>query len=102
MDKAVIVSNVAIKWFVVEPYSDDARQVPNEYQSGTLSLLAPDLMFAEVGNIVWKEQRFQGLATADASLIIEAFRGMAWARHDHRRRTPPRGEELDDGHPYPH
>ena len=65
MDKAIIDSSVAIKWFVVEPYSDDARRVLNEYQAGTLSLLAPDLIYAEVGNIVWKKQRFQGLA-ADA------------------------------------
>jgi predicted nucleic acid-binding protein len=74
MDKAVIDSSVAIKWFVVEPYSNDARRVLNEYQSGTLGLLAPDLIYAEVGNIVWKKQRFQGLAAADAYLTIEAFR----------------------------
>lgn len=58
--KAVIDSSVAIKWFVVEPYSDDARRVLNEYQSGTLSLLAPDLMYAEVGNIVWKNSGSKG------------------------------------------
>jgi predicted nucleic acid-binding protein len=74
MDKAVIDSSVAIKWFVVEPYSDDARRVLNEYQSGTLSLLAPDLIYAEVGNIGWKKQRVQGLAAADVYLIIEACR----------------------------
>jgi predicted nucleic acid-binding protein len=74
MDKAVIDSRVAIKWCVVEPYSDDARWVLNEYQAGTLSLLAPALRCAEVGNIVWKKQRFQGLAAADADLITEAFR----------------------------
>jgi predicted nucleic acid-binding protein len=74
MDKAVIESRVAIKWFVVEPYSDDARRVLHEYQADTLSLLAPDLVSAEVGHIVWKQQRFQGLAAVDASLIIGAFR----------------------------
>jgi predicted nucleic acid-binding protein len=74
MDKVVIDSSVAIKWFVVEPYSSDARRVLNEYQTGTLTLLAPDLIYAEVGNIVWKKQRFQGLEAADAQQIIEAFR----------------------------
>jgi predicted nucleic acid-binding protein len=74
MDKAVIDSSVAIKCFVVEPYSDDARRVLNEYQSDRLSLLAPDLIYAEVGHIVWEKQRFQGLAAARAYLIIEAFR----------------------------
>jgi predicted nucleic acid-binding protein len=79
MDKAVIDSSVAIKWFVVEPYSNDARRVLNEYQAGTLSLLAPDLIYAEVGNIVWKKQRLQGLAAADAYLIIEAFRMLTFS-----------------------
>jgi len=31
---------------------------------------------AEVGNIVWKKQRFQGLASADAQMIIDAFRAL--------------------------
>ena len=51
----------------------------NEYQSGTLSLLAPDLLYAEVGNVVWKKQRFQGMAAADAYLIIEAFRMLTFS-----------------------
>jgi predicted nucleic acid-binding protein len=74
MDKAVIDSSVAIKWCVVESYSDDARWALHEYQASTLSLLAPALRFAEVGNIVWEKQRFQGLADVDAYLIIKAFR----------------------------
>jgi predicted nucleic acid-binding protein len=32
-----------------------------------------------VGNIVWKKQRFQGLAVADAYLIIEAFRMLTFS-----------------------
>jgi predicted nucleic acid-binding protein len=58
---------------VVEPYSEDARRVLNEYQAGTLCLPALDLMSAAVWNIIWKTQRFQELAAADASLIIKAF-----------------------------
>jgi predicted nucleic acid-binding protein len=32
-----------------------------------------------VGNIVWKKQRFQGLAAADAYLIIDAFRMLTFS-----------------------
>jgi hypothetical protein len=46
MAKAVIDSRVAIRWCVVELYFDDARQVLYEYQSGVLSLPAPDLRSA--------------------------------------------------------
>ncbi len=35
---------------------------------------APDLISAEVGNVVWKKHRFQGLALADAQQIIDEFR----------------------------
>jgi predicted nucleic acid-binding protein len=61
MDKIVVDSSVAIKWFVVEPFSTEAHRILDEYQTGTLTLLAPDLLYAEVGNVVWKKHRFLGL-----------------------------------------
>jgi predicted nucleic acid-binding protein len=74
MENLVVDSSVVIKWFVVEPHSTEARRLLNDYQDGNLSLLAPDLLAAEIGNIVWKKQRFQGLCAADGQLIIDAFR----------------------------
>lgn len=73
MERSVIDSSVAIKWFVVEPYSREARALLDEYQTGELDLLAPDLIYAEVGNIVWKKHRLQGLAVPDAQSIIDTF-----------------------------
>lgn len=73
-DKVVVESSVAIKWFVVEPYSVEAHRLLEVYQTGTLTLLAPDLLYAEVGNIVWKKHRFQGIAAEDAREILAAFR----------------------------
>jgi predicted nucleic acid-binding protein len=55
IDRVVVDSSVAIKWFVEEPYSVEAHRLLEGYQDGTLTLLAPDLMYAEVGNIVWKK-----------------------------------------------
>jgi predicted nucleic acid-binding protein len=74
LDKVVIDSSVAIKWFVTEPYSVEAHSILEAYQVGTLTLLAPDLLYAEVGNIVWKKHRFQGLAAVDAEEVLAAFR----------------------------
>ena len=79
MDKVVVDSSVVIKGFVAEPYSSEARRLLNEYEMGTLALLAPDLLYAEIGNIVWKKQRFQGLAASDARSIIEAFRMLTFS-----------------------
>lgn len=43
------------------------------------SLLAPDLINAEVGNIVWKKRVFQGLGADDAKTVIDEFRKLAIA-----------------------
>jgi predicted nucleic acid-binding protein len=75
---AVVDSSVVIKWLVPEPHSADARRLLNDYQAGTLTLLAPDLLHAEIGNILWKKHRFQGLAAADAQTALDSFRALTF------------------------
>jgi predicted nucleic acid-binding protein len=71
--RLVIDSSVAVKWFVDELYSPQARQILAAFQAGSLELLVPDLINAEVGNIIWKKQTFQGFAPADAQKVIDGF-----------------------------
>jgi predicted nucleic acid-binding protein len=52
MDKVVVDSSVAIKWFIPESLSSQARRLLDGYEAESLELLAPDLIYAEVGNIV--------------------------------------------------
>lgn len=78
MTFVVVDSSVVVKWLTPEAYSTEARRILNDYQAGTLTLLAPDLLPAEIGNIVWKKQRFQGVAVADAQLILNAFRALTF------------------------
>ena len=73
MANLVIDSSVAIKWFVPEPYSTEARRVLDGYKTGSLLFLAPDLINAEFGNIVWKKHMFQGLASDDGQTVINEF-----------------------------
>jgi hypothetical protein len=70
MDKIVIDSGVAVKWYIPESYSVQAVQIMNDYQAGRLELLAPDLIYAEIGNVAWKKQRFQGLTASAARAIV--------------------------------
>lgn len=70
----VIDSGVAVKWFVAEPYSAEARHIFREYLLGNLTLVAPDFIYAEFGNIMWKKQAFQNFDPADAADIVEEFR----------------------------
>jgi predicted nucleic acid-binding protein len=79
MERVIVDSSVVVKWFIVEPYSTEARRILDGYQAGALALIAPDLIYAEVGNVIWKKHRFHGLAAADAQLIIQAFQGLTIA-----------------------
>ena len=72
-NKIVVDSSVAIKWFIPQNYSVEANQILSAYQENKLTLIAPDLIYAEIGNIVWKIQRFQGLNPEDAQNIIDLF-----------------------------
>jgi predicted nucleic acid-binding protein len=78
MENVVVDSSVVIKWFVAESNSDDAQRLLSEYQAGNVSFHAPDLLAAELGNIVWRKQRFQGMSVADGELIISAFHTLAF------------------------
>ncbi|MFN8487219.1 MAG: type II toxin-antitoxin system VapC family toxin [Caldilineaceae bacterium] len=79
MTELVIDSSVVIKWFVPEPYSSEAQLILNQFQQGTLDLLSPDLLYAEIGNILWKKQRTQGLPANAATAILQQFRAIPFA-----------------------
>lgn len=74
MDDLVIDSGVAVKWYVLEQYTAEARRIFAEYRNGKLTLLEPDFIYAEFGNIIWKKQAFQGFDPIDAVNIVDEFR----------------------------
>ena len=51
MTDVVVDSSVALKWFVPEALSDEAAA----FLDASFTLLTPDLLFAEFGNILWKK-----------------------------------------------
>ena len=61
MPDVVVDSSVVVKWF---------------FEEGDIALHAPDLLYAEVGNILWKKQRFQGVASEDAQQALAAFQAL--------------------------
>jgi predicted nucleic acid-binding protein len=72
----VVDSSVAIKWFLPEPHDTVAKRLLDGYRQGWLTLLAPDLIDAEVGNILWKRHQFHGLDEVDARQILAEFRSL--------------------------
>jgi predicted nucleic acid-binding protein len=65
MSVLVLDSSVAIKWFLPEADSDAATALLREEHQ----YLAPDLLFVELGNIVWKRVRRQELSAADGQRL---------------------------------
>ena len=50
----MVDASVAIKWFVEEDYSQDARGLLKSFGEGSVVLHAPSLLFHEVGNVLWR------------------------------------------------
>lgn len=65
----VVDASVAIKWYVPELGSADAVAI---LQTGH-DLLAPDLLIAELGNILWKKVRRGEISADEGGQIVDAF-----------------------------
>lgn len=70
MTQIVVDASVAIKWFLPEPHSLQALRL----LEGERELLAPDLIWAEVGNVLWKRWRQGELADENARTILGDLR----------------------------
>ena len=70
MKKIVIDASVAIKWFIPEVHAEKATRILQK----KFKLLTPDLIFAEVGNILWKKLRLKEITYDIAIEILKDFR----------------------------
>ena len=66
MTTLVVDASVAAKWFFEEDHSDAAIRLISPRRR----LLAPDLIWAEVGNVIWKRARRNEITEDDARGII--------------------------------
>lgn len=69
MTVLVVDASVAAKWFLPEPDAPAALRL----MDGRRRLVAPDLIRAEVGNILWKLHARRLLSADEASEIIGHF-----------------------------
>lgn len=68
-ERCVVDASVAAKWYVPEPGSGPASVI----LESRAKLLAPDLLVAELGNILWKKIRRGELSAIEAKEILDAF-----------------------------
>ncbi|MEA2694640.1 MAG: hypothetical protein QOJ16_4027 [Acidobacteriota bacterium] len=69
MRRCVVDASVAVKWFVPEVHSEEALRL----LSAGRELLAPDLLPAEFGNILWKKTRRGEIGVPKAVEILRAL-----------------------------
>ena len=80
MSRFVVDASVAIKWYLPEPHDDCAAHLRRE---GT-DLDAPDLLYAEIGNTLWKRVRRGELTRGAAGGIADAVSRLPIAVHPSR------------------
>jgi len=56
MSEVVVDVSVVFKWFAPEDDSPAARALQDKMVDGGWTLLAPDLLLAEIANILWKKR----------------------------------------------
>ena len=69
MSLFVVDASVVAKWFVPERHSDDAARLLDDQHE----LASPDLMWAEIGNVLWKKSRRGQVSGQEAARIIRAL-----------------------------
>jgi predicted nucleic acid-binding protein len=77
MKKVVADASVAIKWFVPEIHSAAATRLLEL----EIVVCAPDLIFPEFGNILWKKVRRGELTRYEVDEILTAFSALSVEIH---------------------
>jgi predicted nucleic acid-binding protein len=78
MKPVVVDASVAAKWFLPEPDAPVALRLLD----GRHRLAAPDLIRAEIGNLLWKLHARGTLTAQEAADMIEHFLSMPLEIHD--------------------
>jgi predicted nucleic acid-binding protein len=66
----VLDSSVAFKWVVIEPFSDKARDLRDEFRQGLHEFIAPDIFPIEVAHSLTRAERQGRISPPEASILL--------------------------------
>lgn len=76
MKTCVVDTSVAAKWLLPaanETFVDEANRLLRLHLRGELHLVAPDLIFSELGNVCWKAVRRARITRSQAEAALRRF-----------------------------
>ena len=80
----VLDASVVVKWWFSEDQvvlADAARAFLSAYSAGDLDIHAPDLLYAEVGNVLWKATRLRSWPPLAARKAVKDLVGLGLSVH---------------------
>jgi len=81
MKNYVVDTSVAVKWFIVQPYYQQAIELLDLFEQGKCKLHAPSTIYLEFTNVLWKYRDY--LSLEDLQIILKKFLSMDLIIHDH-------------------
>ena len=84
MNRLVVDASVAIKWYLPEVHSEDALRLLDDERE----LLVPDLVWSEVGNILWKKWQKDQLTAEQPPAILQDFGQLGLVIHSSQKLAP--------------
>jgi predicted nucleic acid-binding protein len=69
VSRYVVDANVVAKWFVPERHSEEALRLLDEKHE----LATPDLLWPELGNVLWKKARAGEVSRQETTRIVRAL-----------------------------
>lgn len=70
----VVDASVVAKWFLPELHKDKAEKILRDFLDDRVELIAPDLLTAEIGNLLWKRSaKLKDITPLQAEQIFSDF-----------------------------
>lgn len=84
MSGLAVDASVAVKWFLPEVHGSAALRILERGDA----LVTPDLLFAEVGSVLWKRVRRGQATIREAGAVLEALVALPFEVHPSRSLMP--------------
>jgi predicted nucleic acid-binding protein len=79
----VMDSSAALKWYLPEPFADKAKHLLDDYQHGTINLIAPDIFAIETLHALAKAERQKRITSGAAHPIWLSIMSDCPVLHSH-------------------